>query len=172
MKYYNEGHTPKTFKRGSLVKLSTRNLKLKNKKLQPKFVGPFRVTEVIGSQAYRLALPQQYSRLHDVFPIQLLEEYHPRDKNEMMPIPELEDDPDVYEVEEIRNKRMIKGRIHYLIKWTGWPSEYNQWISKEDINAPEMIQDFEKSKKGKKRPRDQTSEENHDQSPKRKKVVR
>ena len=105
-----------TFKRGSLVKLSTRNLKLKDKKLQPRFIGPFRVTEVIGSQAYRLALPQQYSRLHDVFPVQLLEEYHPRDKPEMMPMPELEDDPEQYEIEEIRDKRAIKGKLHYLVK--------------------------------------------------------
>ncbi|EED18396.1 hypothetical protein TSTA_121390 [Talaromyces stipitatus ATCC 10500] len=33
IEYYNKRHTLKTFKRGSLVKLSTRNLKLKNKKL-------------------------------------------------------------------------------------------------------------------------------------------
>lgn len=147
IKYYNERHTPKTFKRGSLVKLSTRNLRLRDKKLQPRFIGPFRITEVIGSQAYRLALPQQYSRLHDVFPIQLLEEYYPRDQQEPMPMPELEDDPDEYEVEEIRDKRMIKGKNHYLIKWTGWPSEYNQWVPEDDMNAPKLIQDFEKTRK-------------------------
>ena len=81
---------------------------------------------MIGSQAYRLALPEQYERLHDVFPIQLLEEYHARDEQETLPLPELEDDLDEYEVEEIREKRTIKGKLHYLIKWTGWPSEYNQ----------------------------------------------
>ena len=42
-----------------------------------------------------------------------------------MPLPELEDNPDEYEVEEIREKRIIKGKIHYLVKWTGWPLEYN-----------------------------------------------
>ena len=146
IKYYNKRHMPKNFKRGSLVKLSTRNLKLKDKKLQPRFIGPFRIIEVVGSQAYRLALPQQYSRLHDVFPIQLLEEYHPRDKQNMMPLPELEDDPDQYEVEEVRERRTIKGKIHYLIKWTGWPSEYNQWIPEDDV-APDLIQSFEKRKR-------------------------
>src|SRR4029077_6176665 len=67
-KYYDQRHKPMEFKRGSLVKLSTANLKLKDKKLQPRYIGPFRVTERIGTQAYRLALPNQYSRLHDVFP--------------------------------------------------------------------------------------------------------
>ena len=151
IKYYNERHTPKTFKRGALVKLSTRNLKLKNKKLQPRFIGPFRITEVVGSQAYRLALPQQYSRLHDVFPVQLLEEYHVRDRQELeaMSLPELEDNPDEYEIEEIREKRTIKGKIHYLVKWIGWPSEYNQWVPEDDMNAPRLIQAFEKTKKRK-----------------------
>ena len=32
-KYYNQRHQPKLFKRGSLIKLSTQNLQLKNKKL-------------------------------------------------------------------------------------------------------------------------------------------
>lgn len=151
IKYYNQRHMPKTFKRGSLVKLSTWNLKLKDKKLQPRFIGPFRITEVIGSQAYRLALPEQYSRLHDVFPIQLLEDYHPREQQEMMPVPELEDNPEEYEVEEVRDKQLIKGRIHYLVKWTGWPSEYNQWVPENDIHAPKLIQNFEKSRKQKRR---------------------
>ena len=44
-KYYNQKHQPKLFKRKDLVKLSTR----KDKKLQPKWIGPFRVLERIGS---------------------------------------------------------------------------------------------------------------------------
>jgi transposase InsO family protein len=149
IEYYNQRHTPKAFKRGGLVKLSTRNLKLKDKKLQPRFIGPFRITEVIGAQAYRLALPEQYSRLHDVFPIQLLEEYHPREQQEMLPMPDLEDDPEEYEVEEIRGKQIIKGKVHYLIKWTGWPSEYNQWVQEDNINAPKLVQSFDKTRKRK-----------------------
>ena len=151
MKYYNQRHMPIEFKRGSLVKLSTRNLKLKDKKLQPRFIGPFRVTEVVGAQAYRLALPEQYARLHDVFPVQLLERYHQRDDQEDdLPLPELEDDPDEYELEEIRDKKMIRGQIHYLVKWTGWPSEYNQWVPEDDMaNARDMVRSFEKSRRGK-----------------------
>jgi transposase InsO family protein len=159
IRYYNERHTPAEFKRGSLVKLSTRNLKMKDKKLQPRFIGPFRVTEVIGTQAYRLALPEQYSRLHDVFPVQVLEKYHPRDGDDELPLPDLEDEPDEYEVEEIRDKRMIKGKVHYLVKWTGWPSEYNQWVPDEHMNAQGMINSFEKSRRGKRRRKEQDRQE-------------
>jgi len=33
-----------------------------------------------------------------------------------MPLPELEDNPDEYKVEEIRNKVVMKGKVYYLIK--------------------------------------------------------
>ena len=54
--------------------LSTRNLKLKvpKKKIAAKFIGPFRVLDAIGKQAYRLALPTSY-QIHNVFYVSLLE---------------------------------------------------------------------------------------------------
>jgi hypothetical protein len=131
-KYYNQRHQEKLFKRGDLVKLSTRNLRLKDKKLQPRWVGPFRITERIGSQAYRLALPQKYSRLHDVFPVQFLEDFYARNKQDLLPMPELEDD-DEWEIEEIKGKAYFDKKLHFLVKWKGWPSEYNQWIPKENM---------------------------------------
>ena len=92
-KYYNQRHIPKLFQQGSLVKLSTRNLRLKDKKLQPRWIGPLRVLERIGAQAYRLALPEKYSRLHDVFPIQAIDEFNPRKgQPTLLPMPDLEDD--------------------------------------------------------------------------------
>ena len=33
-----------------------------------------------------------------------------------MPLPELEDNPDKYKVEEVRDKAVIKGKVYYLIK--------------------------------------------------------
>jgi hypothetical protein len=56
-KYYNRNHIPKQFNKGQLVKLSTKNLRLKHQKLAPRWIGPFRILERIGAQAYRLALP-------------------------------------------------------------------------------------------------------------------
>jgi len=90
-KYYNQRHQPKLFKRGNLVKLSTRNIRLKDKKLQYRWIGPLRILQRIGTQAYRLALPEKYNRLHDVFPIQFIKEYRPRDDETPLPIPNLED---------------------------------------------------------------------------------
>jgi hypothetical protein len=36
MKYYNQQHIPKQFKKGQLIKLSTKNLQLKSAKLAPR----------------------------------------------------------------------------------------------------------------------------------------
>jgi hypothetical protein len=82
------------------------------------------VTERIGGQAYRLALPEQYRRLHDVFPIQLIGSYKAREGSDSMPMPALEDPQDEWEVEEIKDSARIGSKRYYLVKWTGGPSEY------------------------------------------------
>jgi hypothetical protein len=69
----------------------------------------------------------------------------------MLPMPDLEDDPEEYKVEEIRGKQIIKGKVHYLIKWTGWPSEYNQWVQEDNINVPKLVQSFDKTRTRKRR---------------------
>lgn len=146
-KHYNKAHKPMQFKKGDLVGLSTKNLKLKgSKKLAPRFIGPFRVLQAISEQAYRLSLPQQYDRIHNVFHVSLLEPWRKpsRKDDESLPMPELQDE-DEYEVEEVRDEKLIEGETHFLVKWKGWPSEYNQWVSQEDMaNATEAIQSYRK----------------------------
>ena len=161
--YYNTRHVPKQFKIGDLVKLSTKNLKLKCRKLSPRWIGPFRVLERIGGQAYRLALPTKYARLHPVFPIQLLEDYHRcHNDTELMAMPDLEDPQDEWDVEEVRDKRRIQGTIHYLVKWAGWPSEYNSYEPASHLaGAPKAVADYERKLK---RKRKEASQANVDEA--------
>ena len=44
-------------------------------KLSPRFVGPFEILERIGACAYRLRLPVELSRIHDVFHVSNLRKY-------------------------------------------------------------------------------------------------
>src|SRR4051812_21697355 len=44
-------------------------------KLALRFVGPFEITEWIGAAAYRLALPPQFSTMHDIFHVSVLRKY-------------------------------------------------------------------------------------------------
>ncbi|KAK2417415.1 putative mitochondrial protein [Trifolium repens] len=50
---------------------------LKAKKLTPKFIGPYQITERIGKVAYRIALPPVLSLIHDVFHVSQLRKYTP-----------------------------------------------------------------------------------------------
>lgn len=107
-KAYNQKHKPKTFNKDDLVLLSTKNLNQKRpfKKLSHKFAGPFRIAEPIGKQAYRLHLPATY-QIHNVFHVSYLEPYRRKEDNSetpYLPAPELIDEGEEYEVEEILGK--------------------------------------------------------------------
>ena len=48
---------------------------LKSKKLTPRFIGPYQISENIGPVAYRVGLPPHLSNLHDVFHVSQLRKY-------------------------------------------------------------------------------------------------
>lgn len=153
-KHYDKRRTDIQFHKGNLVGLSTRNLKLKSSpKMTPKFIGPFRVLDVIGTSAYRIALPNKYSRLHNVFPVSLLEPWTLRKGStpaEYLQMPDLDDPEDEWEVDEVRGKRVRNKIVQYLVKWAGWPTEYNQWIAEADMeNARNKVHQYEKTIMGK-----------------------
>jgi hypothetical protein len=47
----------------------------KKGKLSPRFVGPFKITQRVGRLAYRIALPPDLVRTHDVFHVSMLRKY-------------------------------------------------------------------------------------------------
>lgn len=118
-KYYNKKHQQREFQQGDLVLLSAKNLKQKrpSKKLSDKAIGPFRVRKRIGTQAYHLWLPPSY-RIHPVFHVSLLKPYQRRPGDASVPefpVPDLEDDDEVGDVEAILGKRKRQGVLEYLV---------------------------------------------------------
>ena len=61
----------------------------KRGKLSPHYIGPFEIVERIGSVAYRLDLPEELSRVHNVFHISMLRKYIP-DSSHVLETPEIE----------------------------------------------------------------------------------
>ena len=158
-KYYNQKHKPMSYSVGDLVMLSTKNLKQKrpSKKLSHKFVGPFRVEDKVGSQAYRLTLPNTY-RIHNTFHVSLLERYHHRtgdaEAESMLQAPELIDDDEQWEIEEIVDRVGGRKGVRYKVKWLGWGPEYNQWLPEEEFErASSLVREFENARSVKRRKR-------------------
>ena len=110
-KYYDQKHRDVHYSVGDLVLLSTGNLRMKGTpaKLQRRFVGPFKVIETIGQQAYKLSLPEDW-KIHSVLHVSLLKDWKTASLQEDQPIPT--DAPEVeepcYEVENILCWRKIK----------------------------------------------------------------
>ena len=149
--YHDARHKRREYAVGDMVLLSTKNLRLPvpKKKMAARFVGPFKVLDTVGAQAYRLALPAQY-RVHNVFHVSLLEPWNGRAGEEPAhPMPLAEGGRE-WEVEAIRDTRVRKGVRQYLVQWKDWPIDYNTWQDEADCeNARSVIDSFMAERKAK-----------------------
>jgi hypothetical protein len=125
-----------------LVLLSTRFLKLKHTgttKFLPRWVGPFKVLERIGSLAYRLELPTHW-KIHNVFHASKMKEYHGGGRPATEPVTDLVEGEPEYDVEDVlkvRNRKSRRGKItkvECLVKWLDYGEEYNDWTPIENLN--------------------------------------
>ncbi|GJR66871.1 hypothetical protein Tco_0012936 [Tanacetum coccineum] len=71
----------------------------KRGKLNPRYVGPFKVIERVGTVAYKLELPQQLSRVHNTFHVSNLKKCL-SDESLVIPLEELRVDDKLHFVEE------------------------------------------------------------------------
>jgi hypothetical protein len=145
-KHYDHRHEPKEFEAGEIVGLSTKNFQFKaGRKLAPTYIR-VKILKRIGTQAYQVALPTKYERMHDVFPVSLIEPWKDRTSvADTMPLPDLEDEEDEWEVEDIVMDKADGPDKRFLVKWKGWPAEYNTWEPREHLqNADKWLSKYEK----------------------------
>ncbi len=117
-------------------------------KLAPKRHGPFQITKVLGPVTYQLRLLDQW-QIHPVFHVDLLTPYKETvtyGQNYTRPPPDLINGEEEYEVERVINSRRFgRGRqVQYLVKWKGYPDLDNQWIKWQDVNAPNLIAEYQR----------------------------
>ena len=61
----------------------------KRGKLNPRYIGPFRILERIRPVAYHLELPSELNRIHNVFNVSMLRKYIP-DPSHVLETPPIE----------------------------------------------------------------------------------
>ncbi|GKD20912.1 putative reverse transcriptase domain-containing protein [Tanacetum coccineum] len=102
--YANIRRKPMVFQVGDMVMLKVSPWKGvvrfgKRGKLNPRYVGPFKVIERVGTVAYKLELPQQLSRVHNTFHVSNLKKCL-SDESLVIPLEELRVDDKLHFVEE------------------------------------------------------------------------
>jgi hypothetical protein len=131
---------------GQRVLLSTINFKLAHpgmRKLLPKWVEPFEVTERIGKVAYKLDLPPNL-KMHNVFHVwQLLKKYRHNGKVQSSPPPIEINDSLEYEVERVLGHREVKRgkgtKKEFLVKWLGYEHKHNTWEPEKHLTHCEDL---------------------------------
>ncbi|XP_027182130.1 uncharacterized protein LOC113780533 [Coffea eugenioides] len=109
------------FSIGDLVFLKITPLKAslmsgKGKRLQPRYVEPYKIIQRVGNVAYKLELSPSLSRIHNVFHVSILKKYHPDPSHILQPEGIEIDETLTYEekpvklldrkVKELRNKQI------------------------------------------------------------------
>jgi hypothetical protein len=107
----------------------------KDNKLYPKYYGPYKVLQKIGTMAYKLELPTS-SRVHPVFHVSCLKKVI----SDKIPVQTILPEFDEKRKIVLKPEVVTKTRIHqlrnrsiseYLIKWKNLPAKDSTW---EDEN--------------------------------------
>ncbi|WMV25010.1 hypothetical protein MTR67_018395 [Solanum verrucosum] len=110
-------------------------------KVSPQFIGPYEILERVGPVAYKLALPTELDKIHNVFHISMLRRYR-SDPSHVLPVESIEVNPDftyneepiqieAREVKQLRNKR-----IHLVkVLWRNHSGKEATWEREEDMRT-------------------------------------
>jgi len=139
------------YKVGDLVMLSTKDLKYqmvgrRTEKLTERFVGPYKVKEIISSNAVRLELPS-IVRIYSVVNVSRIRRYvgQVEGQKKEQPAPVIIKEEEEWEVERILNKRRMRGKNKYLVCWKGFMAESDTWEGRENLeNAKEAVEEFKR----------------------------
>ena len=127
----------------------------KKGKLSLRFIGPYEVLERIGSMAYRLALPLELTKLHNVFHVSMLRRYR-FDESHILPMQDVQvqanlsydEEPKAIlaqKVKQLRNKQVLLVKV----LWQHHGREEATWEPEATMKAqyPQLFTTGKKKKK-------------------------
>ena len=115
------------------------------RKLQPPFIGPYRIVEKLTLLNYRLKLPPSF-KIHDVFHISQLKQYKdtssfPGRHSPQPPAPFRINSADYYKVDRLLGHRRRRGQDYYLVAWKGYAASDNSWEPSTNI-TPDLLTQY------------------------------
>lgn len=142
--YYDKNRRPLTFDLGDMVFLKVipnrTNLMLgRDRRLTPRFAGPFKVIQKIGSLAYKLELPD-HVKVHPIFHVSLLKKYVSNPNHVLQETFKLRDDgslkiePEVVLDRRVKNLRS-RNIVEVLVKWDMYPIEDASWVDLDVLES-------------------------------------
>ena len=112
---------------------------VKKGKLSPRYIRPYEILERVGPVAYRLALPVEMSRIHNVFHVSVLRKYIP-DATHVLSTQPVELNEDLsYEEKPVQilneKEQVLRNKVIPLVKvlWRNHEIEEATWESKEQM---------------------------------------
>jgi hypothetical protein len=143
----NSRRSSPSFQVGEEVLLSTELLHIPDemKKLQPKFVGPFKVVSVPSAVNVVLELPDRFHnhrRVHVSHVRKYVTDCAYGDRYQPPPS-ELVGDDEEYEVSKIKGKRVRKGTTEYLVGFKGYDPHEDMWLPKDHLSCPDLVAEYD-----------------------------
>ena len=101
-------------------------------KLKARYLGPYKVVELINDVAVRLELPPQ-ARIHDVFHISTLKKFVGTPPDAPPPLPDIHHGSVVPVPERVEQTRLARGVRQLLVHWRGEPASSATWEDLDDF---------------------------------------
>ena len=150
-RYYDKARVEVSCLAGDKVMLATRDLPLRHAqiinvserpKLVPRWIGPFKVLERVGTNSYRLQLPQSMNQLEtNVFNVDRLKiappqprEFNTRPVPKATPVVLNEVGEELHTIEAFLRERTFNRKREYLVKWQGFPEHEATWELEKNVN--------------------------------------
>ena len=149
--YANKRRLDTTFKVGDKVMVSAKHItrpadRGTQFKLRLQWIGPFHILQVKYADdgepcAYRIDLPDNWGPYGHVISQDKLKPYvesqaeWPLREEAPPPEPEVVQGASEYVVETIEAIRKNRGRWNWLVKWKGYSSDHNKWLTFQQLNT-------------------------------------